>query len=103
MLFAIWSKRVNAVLILWKSKELVMTKNDYVGLKHSFKCWICDNVYVEDDDKLRDHCHTAERNRASTHRDCDINVKLNHKISIIFHNLKNYDSWFIKWMSYQMN
>ena len=41
---------------------------------------------------LRDHCHTTEKYRASTHRDCNINVKLNHKISIVFYNLKNYDS-----------
>ena len=26
------------------------------------------------------------------HRDCNINIKLNHKIYIVFHNLKNYDS-----------
>ena len=43
------------------------------------------------------------------HRDCDINVKLNQKVPIVFHNLKNYDSHLIckyktntilKWMSY---
>ena len=26
------------------------------------------------------------------HSACNINVKLNHKIPIVFHNLKNYDS-----------
>ena len=28
----------------------------------------------------------------SAHRDCKINLKLNHKIPITFHNLKSYDS-----------
>ena len=28
-------------------------------------------------------------------KDCNINVKLNNEISIIFHNLRNYDSRFI--------
>ena len=32
--------------------------------------------------------------RSSAHRDCNINVKLNHKIPLVFHNLKNYDSHF---------
>ena len=26
-------------------------------LKILLKCWICDNDYVDDDDKVRDHCH----------------------------------------------
>ena len=29
------------------------------------------------------------------HRDCNINVKLNHKVPIVFYNLKNYDSHLI--------
>ena len=31
----------------------------------------------------------------SAHRDCNINVKLNHKIPIVFPNLRNYDSHLI--------
>ena len=30
--------------------------------------------------------------RSAAHRDCNINLKLNKKISVVFHNLKNYDS-----------
>ena len=37
----------------------------------------------------------TEKCRGSAHRDCSINVKLNHKIPVIFRNLKNYDSHFI--------
>ena len=33
-------------------------------------------------------CHTTEKYRGFAHRDCNINVKLNHKIPIVFHNLK---------------
>ena len=29
------------------------------------------------------------------HRDCNINLKLNHQIPVIFHNLKHYDSHLI--------
>ena len=31
----------------------------------------------------------------SVHRDCNINVKLNHKIPVVFHSLKNCDSYLI--------
>ena len=54
--------------------------------------WICDNIYVEGDVQVRDHCHTTGKYRASEHRNCNIKVKLNHKIPVVFYNLKKYDS-----------
>ena len=45
------------------------------------------------DFKVRDHCHITGKYRDSAHRDCNIKVKLNHKIFIEFHNLYNYDSY----------
>ena len=45
--------------------------------------------------KVRDHCHITETYRGSPRRGCNINVKLNHKIPVVFHNLKNYDSHLI--------
>ena len=44
---------------------------------------------------IRDHCHIIGKYRGSAHRDCNINVKLNHKTSVVFHNLRNYDSHLI--------
>ena len=35
------------------------------------------------------------KNKSSVHRDCNINVKLNHKIPIVLQNLKHYDSHLI--------
>ena len=33
-----------------------------------------------------------EKYKGSAHRDCIINLRLNHKCPIAFHNLKSYDS-----------
>ena len=77
------------------NKELVMTKNDNEDFNNSPKCWICDNVQFEGDVKVEDHCHIAGKYRGSAHRDFNINVNLNHKIPMVFHNLKNYDSQLI--------
>ena len=44
---------------------------------------------------VRDHCHTTGKYRGSTHRDFNIKIEVNHKIPIIFHDLKNYDLHFI--------
>ena len=50
---------------------------------------------MERDAKVRDYCHITTKNMGSAHRDCIMIVKLNHKIPIVFHNLKNYDLHFI--------
>ena len=41
---------------------------------------------------VRDDCHITGKYVSSARRDCNINVKLNHRIPVVFHNLKNYDS-----------
>ena len=55
----------------------------------------CDNDYIENHVKVRDHYYITGKYRVSAHRDCNINLKLNHKIPIVFHNLKYYDTHLI--------
>ena len=45
--------------------------------------------------KVGDHCHITRKYRGSAHRDYNINVKLNHKIPVVFYNLENYGSHLI--------
>ena len=72
-----------------------MTKEDIEGFKNSTKCWISDNDDIDNDVKVRDHFHITEIYRSSAHRDCNIDLKLNHKIPVLFHSRKNYDSHLI--------
>ena len=37
--------------------------------------------------RLRGHCNITGKYRGSAHRDCNTDVKLNHKLPIVFHNL----------------
>ena len=76
------------------NKELVMAKEDNEDFKNSTKCWICDSDYV-DNVKVRDPCHITGKYRGSAHRDSNFNLRLNHNIPIVFHNLKQYDSHLI--------
>ena len=71
------------------NKELAMTKEDNDVFKNSTKCWICDNDYFDNNVEVRYHCHITGKYRDSAHRDCNINLKLNHKTFAVFHNLKN--------------
>ena len=76
-------------------KELVMNKEGNEDFENSTKCWICDNDYIDGDLKVRDHCHITGKYKGSVHRDSNINIKLNKKIPVLFHNLENYDSHLI--------
>ena len=53
--------------------------------------FICDNTRGDGDVNVRDNYHITVKYRGSAHADCNINVKWNHKIHVVFHNLKNYD------------
>ena len=72
-----------------------MTEKDNEDFENSTKCWRFDNDYIDNDLIVRDHFHITGNIRDCTHRDCNINVKLNHKIPVVFHNLKNYNSHLI--------
>ena len=82
------SKYCSDVLKKHFDKEPVMTKENNEDFENSSKCCKCDNDYIDGDVKVRDHCHIADKYKVSAHRDCNVNVKLNHKISVVFHSLK---------------
>ena len=70
------------------NKKLVMAKEDNEDFKKSTKSWIWDNDYIDTNVKVRDHCHITGKYRGSSHKDCNINLKLNQKFPIVLHNLK---------------
>ena len=61
-------------------------------MMNSTKSWIQDNNYVDFYVNVRYHWPITGKYRRSARKNCNINVNLNHKIPVVFHNLKNYDS-----------
>ena len=61
----------------------------------SNSCWICDKLFDVGYDKVRNHCHITGKYRGAAHWSCNINLKLNKNIPVIFHNLRCYDSHLI--------
>ena len=61
-----------------------MPKEDNEDFKHSTKFWICNNDYVDNDVKVRDHCHITGKYRDPA-----------QKIPVLFHNVKDYDTHLI--------
>ena len=72
------------------NKNLVM-----IALEEEFErsniCWIC-NKLIENNDKVRDHCHISGKYRGAAHWSCNVNLKISKNLVVIFHNLKRYDS-----------
>ena len=61
----------------------------------SNNCWICDKLFDDGDNKVRDHCHITGKYRGSAHWGCNINLKLTKRVPVIFHKLIDYDSHLI--------
>ena len=72
-----------------------MTKEEKDEFENLTQFQVYNNDYINNDVKVRDFCHITGKYRGSAYRDCNINIKFNHKIPVIFHNLKNYDSHLI--------
>ena len=61
ILLLVWAKKVNIAVTWWKkhfNKKIVMTKEENEDFKNCAKCWICNNEYIDNDVKVRDHYHT---------------------------------------------
>ena len=70
-----------------KKKNIYFNKVTVVG----FVKKLIDN----DEKKVKDHCHITEKFRGAAHGSCNVNLQLTKKVSVIFHNLRGYDSHLI--------
>ena len=48
-----------------------------------------------DQTKVRDHCQIAGKYRGAAHNQCNLKLKIPKKVTIIFHNLEEYDGHLI--------
>ena len=84
--------------------ELTMTEQEQEEFERSMTCWICKkplpNGDGENDDTLsnyrvRDHDHISGAYRGAAHQSCNLKLRITpatHKVPVVFHNLKGYDS-----------
>ena len=78
------------------NKNLIISEEEEGQFQSSNACWICEKLIIDDDDKnVRDHCHITGKFRNAAHWSCNINLQLTKKVSVIFHNLRGYDSHLI--------
>ena len=71
-------------------KKIKMTDEDEKNYNDSKVCHICEEE-LEDDDKVKDHCHLTGKYRGAAHDDCNKKYRVPKFIPIVFHNLAGYD------------
>ena len=74
------------------NKNLVMSAEDEERFHSSNKCWICNKLFIAEDNKVRGHCHITRKCRRFVHWSCNINFKLTKKVYVLFQNLRGHDS-----------
>ena len=84
------SKYCSDVTKKYFKRELVMIKKAMKLLKTLLNFEFVENDFIDNDVKLRDYCQITGKYRGFTHRDFNINLKLNHKVMILILLCKNY-------------
>ncbi|KAK5648360.1 hypothetical protein RI129_003252 [Pyrocoelia pectoralis] len=72
-----------------------LTQDQITAFENAVVYHICRKPFTEDDVKVKDHDHLTGKYRSAAHRGCNLNFKVFHVISVVFHNLSGYDSHFI--------
>ena len=77
------------------NKNLVMTVEENEKFEMTNICWICGKLISLDESIY----HISGKYRGVAHWGCNINLKTSKEISVIFYNLKGYDSHLIYFKS----
>ena len=71
-------------------KDMRMTREDWLAFRTAETRHVCDKPL--EDDSVRDHCHITGEYRGAAHNACNLKLRLNPSIPVVFHNLRGYDS-----------
>ena len=68
---------------------MIISEEEEHLFQQSNSCWICEKR-IDNDEKVRDHCHVTGKFREAAHWSCNINLQLTKRL-----RLKGYDSHLI--------
>ena len=81
--------------ILKDEKKLVMTAEDWKLFNEATQCSICNGLFNDPLDRVRDHDHLTGKFRGVAHNNCNLQLQQTKKIPVFLHNFRGYDSHLI--------
>src|SRR5277367_5010915 len=85
-------KNIDKYLREFSFTKMNLTQDDWKNYDNAKICYVCKGEFSDENKKVRDHCHVTGKYRGAACNKCNLSLKLSHKIPVIFHNLKGYDS-----------
>ena len=74
-----------------KRKNEVYSGPTPVGKELAHSCWICDQPFENNENKILDHCHWSGEFLGWAHNVCNVNRKTENFTPVFAHNMQNYD------------
>lgn len=71
--------------------DIIISPEEQLVFNESTRCHICEEE-LDEDDKVRDHCHLTGAYRGPAHNQCNLNYHQLMILPVIMHNLRSYDS-----------
>ena len=73
-----------------------LSKDEIKSFNEAKHCYFCKSEFSKEHKKVQDHCHVSGSYRGASCSKCNLKMRLSrNKVSIFFHNLKNYDGHLI--------
>ena len=84
------TREIYKIIKTW-NKKIEMTEDQIKKFNSATECYICKKE-MNNDDKVRDHCHLTGKYRGPAHNNCNLNLKEKvNFVPIFFHNLAGFD------------
>ena len=77
------------------NKPMQLSQQQWGQHKKADTCYICNDLFTEEDHKVRDHDHATGEYRGAAHRSCNLKKRRKIVIPIFIHNLRDYDAHLI--------
>ncbi|XP_033762615.1 uncharacterized protein LOC117344073 [Pecten maximus] len=77
--------------ILEDIEPMVMTQEDQETFDNTAKCYLCNNYFKNNKDKVRDHCHVTGKFRGAACNKCNLQFKQPKHIPVFLHNMSRFD------------